>query len=288
MNTEDYLAIARQGAEVWNAWRDENPDDTPELPEVDLAAEMADGAKGYNWREADLRNCRLEGIDASESLYPNGLLFAAKAREADFTRSSMFSAECSRADFQGAKLQRANFRHAFLSEAKLQKADLRGADFHRATLGEIVRYIRRLDNKFNFKAANLAGANLKSARFEYAFCWRCMMRQANLGGIYGQEADFSECNLEFARLNSANLLGANLSNTVIGWATFFGTNLKFVNFLGAQDLNPEQVKVAEDWKLAYYDKPLLEALGLEPKHNSRVLKKHRRWAGNYNVGPRRV
>ena len=92
--SEEHLKILRQGVDVWNEWREKNPELIPDL------------------READLRHADLSGMH----------LVQADLRETDFKF----------ADLKGANLSEANLWdailcHVNLSGANLSKADLRGA-----------------------------------------------------------------------------------------------------------------------------------------------------------------
>jgi uncharacterized protein YjbI with pentapeptide repeats len=70
-NTE-HVALLRQGVEVWNAWREENPDIVPDLSmtsALGIALGLAVGAHlaRANLRGADLIGTNLRGTDLSEA-----------------------------------------------------------------------------------------------------------------------------------------------------------------------------------------------------------------------------
>ncbi|MDB9534757.1 pentapeptide repeat-containing protein, partial [Dolichospermum planctonicum CS-1226] len=64
MANPKHLAILKQGKEVWNKWRDENPDIIPDLIKSDLFMANLSGA---DLREANLREANLSGADLREA-----------------------------------------------------------------------------------------------------------------------------------------------------------------------------------------------------------------------------
>jgi hypothetical protein len=98
MANRKQFARLKNGVEVWNAWRKENPDEGIDLREANL-------------READLR-------------------------EVNLRRADLHGADLSGADLRRAKLRGADLRGANLHGANLHGADLIGADLHGADLGE--------------------------------------------------------------------------------------------------------------------------------------------------------
>jgi hypothetical protein len=105
MADKEHVKILRQGVEVWNRWRKENPDIRPDLSGVDLS--------GADLSEADLSRAILRGADLSE---------------ADLSRADLYEANLSGANLSRADLSGANLLLADLSGANLSGADLSGAD----------------------------------------------------------------------------------------------------------------------------------------------------------------
>ena len=110
INTEvgnlDFLGILRQGPEVWNAWRKENPYVVIYL-------------KGVNLREADLETANLQGANLEK----------ANLQGANLQHADLEGAYLQKADLRGAYLQYTNLQGAYLQKADLQGAYLRGANF---------------------------------------------------------------------------------------------------------------------------------------------------------------
>ena len=90
MANPEHLKVLKQGVEVWNRWREQNPEIRPDLTQADL-------------REANLGLANLSG--------------------ANLRRAYLY-----RANLRGADLSRANLRLADLLQADLSEADLRGAE----------------------------------------------------------------------------------------------------------------------------------------------------------------
>ncbi len=96
MANEEHLALLREGATAWNAWRRDNPHVRPDLADAPLRAS--------DLREADLRGA---------------ILRAADLRGTDLRN----------ADLAGADLSGANLFKAVIDGANVAGADLAGAQF---------------------------------------------------------------------------------------------------------------------------------------------------------------
>lgn len=96
MAIDELVALLKQGARAWNAWRTGHP----EAP-VDLS-------------HAALRGLALEGVDLSG---------------ADLTGADLRGADLRNASLVSARLGSANLFKADLTGADLDKADVRGAQF---------------------------------------------------------------------------------------------------------------------------------------------------------------
>ncbi|MEL6399558.1 MAG: toll/interleukin-1 receptor domain-containing protein [Cyanobacteria bacterium J06626_4] len=130
MANEEQVALLRQGAEVWNQWRRDNPNEAIDLIDVDLSgADLIDvDLSGADFSDADLSFADLSGADLS---FAN--LSFANLIDVDFS-----DADFSDADLSFANLSFANLSFANLSFANLSGADLSDADLSSAILGETV------------------------------------------------------------------------------------------------------------------------------------------------------
>lgn len=137
MANPEHLAILKKGVEVWNKWRQQNPDIKPDLSGADLLRAKLKGANlcEVNLEGADLRRSELE---------------AAKLLIANLNEANLWGANLNSANLWGAKLERADLRAAILTKATLSYARLDRAKLEAACLWEA-----------HLEGANLSGANMK-------------------------------------------------------------------------------------------------------------------------------
>ena len=106
MAKQQHLDILKQGVEVWNRWRKENPETPPDLSHAILFGENLSKA---DFRMAKLGGAKLRGANLS----------GANLRGADLIEADLIGV-----DLTGAKLREANLHGAFLVAVKLDGADL--------------------------------------------------------------------------------------------------------------------------------------------------------------------
>ena len=191
MANEEHLKILRQGVEVWNKWRKENPDIQPDLSQADLGGADLSGA---NLIKASLFEADLRKADLSEADLMMADLFAANLGDAILIGAHLSPAYLSntkliRADLRGADLMEANLIEADLNEAKLMRANLCDAILTRtylygADLSEAILV------RSDLSEANLCGANLTRANLERAQLVKTNLKEANLTScsVYGISA----------------------------------------------------------------------------------------------------
>ena len=132
MANEEHLKILRQGVEVWNQWREENPEIRPDLSKADLS-------------EADLSGADLFRANLSEALLFRANLFWANLTGANLFRANLSRANLSRAllsqvSLFGANLTGADLSKAFLHGANLAGAFLNGTNFSKANVGLLTTF----------------------------------------------------------------------------------------------------------------------------------------------------
>ncbi len=110
MANDEHVVLLKQGAKVWNEWRQKEPNVTPDISNADL-------------RNANLRDVFLARLE----------LLGANFTGADLTNAILGMANLAFAVLAGAHLRRAN-----LIGANLTAADLQGAHVHDVMLGETV------------------------------------------------------------------------------------------------------------------------------------------------------
>jgi hypothetical protein len=163
-----HVEILRQGAKVWNAWREDNAKVRPILSGADLDGIDINGA---NLDIADLDHAKIRGATAKSATFNETNLY-----KADLSRTLLAYANLLRADLGGTKLIGTNLSEAFLGGVNFEGADLTTADLSSADL-----------RGANFFRANLTGAKLN---------------RANLSG-----AQMVESNLEGATLSESRIYG---------------------------------------------------------------------------------
>ncbi len=99
MANPEHLKILKQGVEVWNKWREDNPEVRPDLSEADLDV----------WEIPSLINANLE---------------LANFEKTNLSWSILMGSNLQKANLNGSLLVGANLSHANLSEATLLNANL--------------------------------------------------------------------------------------------------------------------------------------------------------------------
>ncbi len=131
MANDEHLQILKRGAEVWNQWREENPEIQPELADADLKGAILAFA---NLCEADLKGANLFMTDLREADLRGTILAFANLREA---RNLCKAKNLCEADLSGAYLREAELSMADLRGATLADADLNGTLLDRANLTKV-------------------------------------------------------------------------------------------------------------------------------------------------------
>ncbi len=184
MSKKSHIDIIKQGVDIWNKWRAEHPDETPNLFNENLCF--------FTLIDADFR-----GVN----------LWEAKLRKARLWRADLQKSDLCFCDLSGAELADAR-----LKEANLTEADLSGSDFSRADL--------RLTNLWgaNLTGANLTDADLAGANLSEADLTGADLRRANLSGVNFSEAKLVRTDLRHADLSKANLNNVDVTDAVMAWS----------------------------------------------------------------------
>ena len=133
MANEEQLAILKQGVEVWNKWRNENPDVV------------------INFRN----------FQSQENLLRESVLQVRVLKGANLASANLFEVNFKGADLRDANLREADLRGANLQGANLHLADLRGLNLNGADLSKV-----DLRNT-NLLGAQLLGTNLSEVQLSY-------------------------------------------------------------------------------------------------------------------------
>jgi hypothetical protein len=132
MANKEHLAILKQGVEVWNKWRRENPNVRPSLEGANLSRTKLSGA---NLRFSILNIADLSDADLSETNLGNAKLREANLYRADLQLANLHGADLKFANLSDANLANASLRGCNLSNADLSLSNLQGVDLSLADLG---------------------------------------------------------------------------------------------------------------------------------------------------------
>ncbi len=135
MANKEHLATLKQGVEVWNQWRKENPDLQPDLSGANLNGANLSVA---DLRRANLRRVYLSGADLSGANLSGADLNGADLGDADLFKADLSGAHLSGADLSMAGLSGANLSVASLLFTNLIDADLENTVFEGAVFGKTI------------------------------------------------------------------------------------------------------------------------------------------------------
>ena len=126
MANEEHLSILKQGVDVWNKWREENPGMRPDLRVADFSGASLSGA---DFSEADLSRTSLSGADLRGTLLNKAFL------DGEIFGEMRAVKVISRDDFDGSiRIAQVHFLGADLRWARLNGAHLVGADLQEVRL----------------------------------------------------------------------------------------------------------------------------------------------------------
>ena len=208
MANPEHLAVLKQGAKVWNRWREENLGEYLDFRKANLANINLAGAKLFR---ANLSDANLSGAYLVDINLVGSFLSGANLAGADVRGAILRGASLQGINLSGANLADTNLAGAYLNDATLVSANLKGADLWQTSLG----------------GANLNRANLASA---------------DLRGAMASEINLKDANLQGARLFQTNLVLAELQNAIlnnakIGYTVFGRVDLRGV--LGLETVSHE-------------------------------------------------
>jgi hypothetical protein len=173
MANPEHLEILKQGVQIWNRWREENPDIRPDLSEMNLIGANFNGADlshadltGTYLGGADLNGVNLNRADLNGADLIGANLIGADLSEASLVRTDLIGSDLSKANLHRAKLTNAKLSGAILSEVNLSESDLIQAD--------------------------LTEVDLSKADLSEAYLWKTDLSQARVGWTKFGDIDLSE------------------------------------------------------------------------------------------------
>jgi len=214
MANVEHLAILKQGVEVWNKWRLENPNIRPDL-----------------W-EANLKDTDLRGFNLANATFFQADLYETDFRNADlrnvcFFGASLYNSNFQEADLRGSDLSRVEIYNVDFSEANLSNTNLSETNVQHGCSGRVY-FI-----KTNLSKANLSWSNLSYCDFSYSHLSGSNLVNSDLSGCKFNATNLSGANLCEVNLNKADLSNANTAGANLVKCILSGANLCSVNLTGA-------------------------------------------------------
>ena len=186
------------------------------------------GEATLNLRGRDLRYARLDRSDLHQSDFTGADLSHASLVGADLRGIALtcsdFNSSVAGSSNDGdgcAAARSANFARARLDGADMAGADLRDARFENAALGSVILARANLTGA-DFHGARLDGADISGASLQGADFEAAELRAATLSNAGLEGAVLRQANLEGANLHRAALWGADLTNAKMTAADFRG------------------------------------------------------------------
>jgi len=196
MANQEQLAILKQGVEVWNKWRKENPSIKINLIDAKLAG-------------SDLSKADLNGADFLD---------------ADLSETNLTKADLSKADLREANLSEANFSNVNLWMADLSFANLSGIDLRRAGLdGATLNFTEANLNQAHLREANLSGAELSESILTRVDLWGANLIGSNFFKVKVAETIFG--NIDLSQVKSLEEI-AHFAPSSVSTDTFDRSNGK--------------------------------------------------------------
>lgn len=220
MANEEHLKILRQGVEVWNQWRKDNPKIKPDFNRAILNETNLSGA---NFSGADCEGVNLYRADLSGANLTMAILSRANLREANLREANLKGAILNETILSKTNLMRTNLREANLSGASLKEAIFQGAILNRTNLSRMNLM------RTNLNEANLIGTNLREANLSGASLREANLNKANLSNADLKESDLRKANLSEAIIDGAILDGVRLCGANLSRVSFRGLNLSEMN-----------------------------------------------------------
>lgn len=179
MANPEHVEILKQGVEVWNKWREENPKEIPNLSECEISPDTLKNAKAFAKTDSSQR-VELYVVNFSGANLNQTKFYLCNLDSAYFTDASL-----DYASFNDVVLRFANFSNASLRFATFEKAD-----FLEALLPDIDGYACKFEG-CEFGLADFTNAKLSHANFSNALLPDVNLIGANLSGANFENANVS-------------------------------------------------------------------------------------------------
>jgi hypothetical protein len=175
MANRKHHKFLEQGVEVWNRWREENPDLQPDLTNADLRGKIFNA---FDFSDASFREANLSAAYLRE----------ANLNQADLSQADLRGVKLWAADLKGANLSGALLYDAVLGYTILENVNLNGAEGleyvkHRAPSSIDINGIRRSEGQI--PTTFLQGCGLKDWEIETAKLYRPNLTWKEIERIIG-------------------------------------------------------------------------------------------------------
>ncbi|OQX18456.1 MAG: hypothetical protein BWK80_38195 [Desulfobacteraceae bacterium IS3] len=209
MAKKEHFDLIKQGVNVWNRWREDNPGESPDLSSVNLCRVNLTEANfseinlwEANLSKTNLRKANFRGANLCFADLSGANLRHADLSGADLTNADLSSADLSSADLRGAKLWGTNISRTVLNEADFSRADMNEADLSYAEISGVRFW------GVNFTQAKFLKANIIRTDFSCADLIRADFTESAMERVTFANVDLSVCKgLETARHSGPSAIG---------------------------------------------------------------------------------
>lgn len=198
MSNQTHVELLLSGRSVWNSWRENNPDETPDLSEIRLNDVNLDS---YDLRKAELNNSVLRKVS----------LRGADLREADLREASFEHSAIEGAFFNNANLLKTSMVKVSVENSEFQSANLEGArltdselievDFRRANLHEV-----------DFDGINIVRSKFEHADVSYAKFDRSTIKDAVFESVKFYGSTFMDVDISKSSIRDSNATMSEMVN----------------------------------------------------------------------------
>ena len=244
MANPEHVKILKQGVEVWNRWREENPDLKPNLLEADLSS-------------MKLKHINLSNSNCLKSNFHRASLIEGNLQGANLGNASMVEVSLVRANLQSANLRRADFLLSDLTATNLRDVNLRGSFLIHVMIRDADLRCAKMQGA-DLSYANFSGSDLSAANLNGANLRETDFTGVGFYGTYLYRARVTRC--KFCYVDLSKVLGINSIQTggpsTIGIDTIFRSHGKisdvFLRRTGVPETFINYVKSLKDEELNYH------------------------------------